>query len=340
MAQPVRRTVLWAAQASDSAKMRKGVTMNSHFRSALLAASSLSLFLAGCVPTPMVLTHDALARIEKSDGRVHVPQDAVDVQFTPSGYGAGLGLVGVIVDASVNSALASGASQRADKLRAVVQDKDVRQEYWLAASNVLGLASWLKADRIELRRVDATVPKAEDVAGRCVANLFAHYSLSPDMRVFEMHAGLAFFLTSQHKKPAANVFLSSYSSEMSHDEGDKALADWTADSGAIYRRAASESISEQAHLLRLAVDLMGGLNPPVQRSAKIKARLIHGRAEFGIPAGRATMKGTIVDETDSRVYFRADPSHLYSLPRKEIEIREVPAPAPKKDGSGMNATKR
>ncbi len=288
---------------------------------ALAAATLLALvgLVAGCA-VPTTLPKDAVAKVERTDVRSHVPQSEVNVQFMPSSYGAGLGLVGAIVDVSVNSALASSAKARATKLRETVRDFDVRLAYWNSISNTIMETRWLKPERIEWRATNVTRLKAPDVESRSVLNLGANYRISPDTRVFEMVTGLDIFLPGKPKKPAASLFLTSHSSRIGDEEGDKALALWMADQGAAYRRAATEAVVEQRRLLRFGLDFLGGETSAMQRPAKIKARLIHGRAEFGIPVGRQGLRGTIVDETDTRVIFRNKLGHLISFPKQEIEI--------------------
>ena len=247
----------------------------------------------------------------------------------PAKYGAGMGLVGAIVDVSVNSALAKGAEGRAKQLREIVRDLDVRAAYWRGISNALAETSWLKLQRIDWHATNAARPSPEAARAGAVLNLDTSYLISPDTRVLQMSTALDFYAQGKPRKPAASVLVTSHSAEIGPVEGDKALALWSENNGAACRRAIQEAIQENARLIRLALDLMAGQTNTVHRAMKINAKTVHARAEFGIPVGREGLWGALVDESDARVIFRLNEGPLLSLPKSEVELQAEKSPLAK-----------
>ena len=56
--------------------------------------------------------------------RSYIPQAEVNVQYLQSSYGGGLGLIGAIVDVSVNAARSGSAETQAKRIREAVKDYD------------------------------------------------------------------------------------------------------------------------------------------------------------------------------------------------------------------------
>ena len=254
------------------------------------------------------------------EARSYIPQPEVNVQYMVSSYGAGMGLIGALVDASVNAAKAGSAESRAKRIREAVKDHDFRGHYWLAISNVLTATPWLQIHSFSGVPSNTTPVKASTVAHGSVFNLGTDYVITPDHRVFEVITGVSVFVTGKHKKPAAANRLAYHSARIGKEEGDKAAAIWIADNGAAYRTAAAEGVEESARLLQHALAHMSGVTNSAARAAKVKADFVHGRGDFGIPVGRVAIKGVVLEETPQRVIFQAPPGNLFSLPRSEVEI--------------------
>ena len=155
-------------------------------------------------------------------------------------------------------------------------------------------------------------------------NIGTDFVITPDHRVFEVFTGVSIFLPAKHKKAAAANMMAYHSARIGDEEGDKAAALWIADQGAAYRRAAAEGIEESARLLRHVLDYMAGTTTGATRAAKVKADFVHGRGDFGIPAGRATVKGKVLEESTERVVFQTEQGNFFSLPRAEVEITYLP----------------
>lgn len=285
----------------------------------------LPILASGCAGIPPVLPPEARSQVTRTDVRSHVPQAEVNVQYLRSSYGGGLGLIGVIVDASVNAAKSGSAETRAKRIREAVKDYDFRAHYWQAISNVVVATPWLMTGSFSGEPNNAVPVQAATVAQGAAFNIGTDFIITPDHRVFEILTGVSIFLPGNHKKAAAANTMAYHSARIGDEEGDKAATLWTADQGAAYRRTATEGIAESARLLRHVLDYMGGSTYAAARPAKVKADFVHGRGDFGIPVGRVSLKGKVLEETAERIIFQTERGSFFSLPRTEAEITYLPA---------------
>jgi len=292
------------------------------------------VFLIGCASVPPTLPPETRSQIERTRVNSYVPQNELIIEFMRTSYGAGAGLVGAIIDAGVASAMKTSADARAKKLQEKVRDLDVRTTYWRAISNAVTEASWLKAMEISGHATNVAKVRSDDVEGHAVLNLDTSYSISPDTRVLKVGTVISLYAPGRPKKPTASVLVESRSPEIGDADGDDALALWMADDGAAFRRAVSEAVEDHARLLRHGLNLMGGTTNTVHRPMKMKAKVTHGRAEFGIPIGREGLWGALIDETESRVVFRLNEGSLLSFAKAEVELNAEKNPLAKPvDGS-------
>jgi hypothetical protein len=114
-----------------------------------VSAILLVCFTAGCAGTRPTLKPKVLSTVNCTGVRGFLPQDQLKAQYIRSGYGAGGGLIGAIVDVSVNSGRQHTAEKRMQELRENVKDVDFRGLYWQAISNSVMGISWLRADKSE-----------------------------------------------------------------------------------------------------------------------------------------------------------------------------------------------
>jgi hypothetical protein len=283
-----------------------------------------AVLMTGCAGIPTRLKPDAVASIQRTDTRAYLPQETVRAEFLQSGYGAGGGLLGAIVDAAITSGRAKSAEERVEELREQVKDVDFRAAYWQAISPVVRETLWLKVVEIETLASRVQPMTKVMVAQDCALNISTDYYLSQDCRVLVVTTGLEFYLPGKHRQPAAANLLTYYSSEIGKPEGDKAIPLWTANGGAAYRQAIAEAIQESAKLVRYALIHMSGFSPEARRPAKVSAHLTHARGDFGITAGHIKLKGDVLEEAGGRLIFQTPAGHIYSFPRQETEVNYLP----------------
>lgn len=298
---------------------RKEVPSHNGFAMALILIAVL--FATGCARIPSTLPPEALAQIHQTEATSFLAQNDVKFQFMQSSYGAGGGLIGGIVDLSVNSSRAKHAERRAEELRTVVKDLDFRRDFWTVSSNTLHETAWLDLAQLENRAIEPTVLTKEEVMNNSVLRIGTSYTLSPNVRVMQATSGIDIYIPGKRKKPAASLLMTYHSDRIDEKkEKDEALELWIVDNGAAYRRAANEAIVEMGKMSRFALDIMGGTRQLSEEPTRIKVRMVHGRGDFGIPAGRAKLKGWVLEKTADRVIFKIEKGGIISLPLKEVEL--------------------
>jgi hypothetical protein len=276
--------------------------------------------IAGCAVGPQ-LKPEIVAKVHDTSIRSYLPQNQVKGQFLLSGYGAGGGLIGAVVDVSVNRGRQRESENRVHKIWDETTDFDFRQKYWSCISNQVQEVSWLKMKAFQ-GRASGVIPVTKDmVADGALLHLGTDYILSQDCRVLIIETGMGFFPPGQTGNPEAATIVHYYSTEIGEPEGDDAIPLWTADHAAAFRSAAEEGIEQSGKLVRFALEYMGGQPRAEERPAVIKFRPTHARGDFGIKSGRMSMSGAVLEESPDRIIFRNTFGHVYSLPAREIEVK-------------------
>jgi hypothetical protein len=287
-----------------------------------VSAILLVCLAAGCAGTRPTLKPKVVSTVNCTAVRGFLPQSQVNAQFIRSGYGAGGGLIGAIVDASVSSSREHTAIKRVQELRDQVRDVPFRTLFSQAVSNSVMGIPWLKADKFEEilgpRLPPVTRPM---VAQRAVLNLGTDYYISQDCRVFVVASGMGFFPPGKRRMPTAANFVTYQSAEIGKPDAERAIALWAADGAASFRNAIREGIQENVKLVRYALEYMGGANHPDAPQVTLRARLLHARVDFGFKADQVTMKGTILEDGPDRLVFRNTAGRFFSLPRREVEVK-------------------
>ena len=300
------------------------VSIPGRFCAALRAGSAVILvcFAAGCAGIGPTLKPEVVAIVNSTTARGFLPQAEVKAEYLQSGYGAGGGLIGAIVDAAVTSGRRSGAEKRVQVLREQVKDVDFRGLYWQTISNTVMGVPWLKGEQLELVH-GTTLPRVtkQMVKQRAVLNIGADYYISQDCRALVVATGLGFFPPGKAGTPRAANIVAYHSPEVGKPDGEQAIALWSTDGAASFRKAALEAIQENGKLVRYALEYMGGATAPSGPLVTLDARLLHAIGDYGIKAGRVSMKGTILEQSPDRLIFRSKAGRIFSLPRAEVEIR-------------------
>jgi hypothetical protein len=302
-----------------------------HLRSCFqLAGLILLLGLAsGCVTSRAVLKPQDVAKVNRTVVRSYLPQNQLKGEYVLSGYGAGGGLIGAIVDAGIDSGRANASEKRVQQIRDAVRDLDLRAAYWADLSNAVCSVPWLKVARFEAYPMEVQKVTKAVAAEGAVLNMGSSYLLSQDCRVLTFKTGFDFYLPG--KRQATGMDLAIYNSkEIGTPSGDKAIPLWTANGAAAFRQTADEAVRENVKLVAHAIEIMGGASAVPPRRAKVQAKFDHVRGDFGVASGRISVKGTVLEDTPERLLVQLDApggagwGQFYSLPRAEVEVEYLP----------------
>src|SRR5689334_3983925 len=108
----------------------------------ILAALALLFLASGCAVGPQ-LKPEAVATIHDTSVRAFMSQTQLRGQFIRSGYGASGGLIGAVIDISVDAARMRETEDRVRKLCNEITDYDFRSKYCDAISNQIAASPWL-----------------------------------------------------------------------------------------------------------------------------------------------------------------------------------------------------
>jgi hypothetical protein len=281
--------------------------------------------LTGCAGIPRSLKPEQIALVNRTDVRAYLPNRGIQAQYIQSSYGAGGGLIGALIDAGVSSAHENKANERVQRLRNLVADLDIAAMHLQALSNKVSSIPWLKVQSFASFESSVRSLNAEDVTSGAVMNLGSDFILSQDCKVFILSTGVGFFMPGHHKKPAAANIIAYHSAEVGKFDGDKAIDLWTTNGATAFRQTVAESVEQNANLVSHALELMGNASSSIQKPAKVKAKLMHAAGDFGIPFGKVTLKGKVLEETPDRLVFYANANgNLYSFPRQEVDVEYLP----------------
>src|SRR5262245_58369821 len=126
----------------------------------LIVAAVVACLAPACAGVPHRLDPATVASARGTDVSSSIPARQVTIKWVASGYGAGLGLVGAIVSASVNESRQKAAEQRATPLQLATQDVDFPGRYAAALAATVKDVGYLRFQR--LQRQDVAPRPVED----------------------------------------------------------------------------------------------------------------------------------------------------------------------------------
>jgi hypothetical protein len=288
------------------------------------------LFFSGCFAgIPYRLEPASVAQLDTVRARSVVVQEKISIEVAASSYGAGLGLIGALVDVGVNKGRTSDAERRVAPLRDQTQDLDFRAKFWEQLGPAIQAVEWPRV--ADLQTATAFDPfAAADAKEAHLLTLHTFFSLSPNSAVLRIHT--EFYLYMKGSKIAKAIGSVSYwsrdigkAAEGKYKEDEEAVALWAADNCAAYRAAVDEGIAETVKMLRMALPYAGGkdISKPGP-AAQFQYDLTHGSGDFGLKSSRNTLRGAVLERTDDRLMLQVQPGPIYSIPMAEAEERKLP----------------
>ena len=128
-------------------------------------------------------------------------------------------------------------------LREQVKNVDFRGLYWQTISNAVMGTPWLKGKQFELVQT-TTLPRVtkQMVKDQALLNIGADYYISQDCRVLVVSTGLGFFPPAKAGHPRAASIVAYHSAEVGRPDGEQAIALWSTNGAAAFRKAAFEAM--------------------------------------------------------------------------------------------------
>lgn len=281
---------------------------------------ALSVLLSLCACAPFSPIHKPLAsadraQVQELDVRVVVAQESFMFSAQPPGMSAALGggLVGALIDSSVQQSRQKAMSAEVQAIVGPLLDYDYRVEAGKAleafeASNATPAApAALAAFPLKIRssQVLAAMPPKPEHEARIAATrggpaymvLLLQYALEPGLGAFTTRTS-ALLWQDGRSEPSYRASVI-FQTPIGGTARAAVLRRLTADDGQVLRAVMRESLAQTLHAV--AMDIAGA------RSAGVKT------ARFNVNGSWVTLAGRSFDEQPGRVLFRDEDGALYSV---------------------------
>jgi hypothetical protein len=293
-----------------------------------LVAALLGLLSPACGSIGPRLEPAQVARVRRTMLRSHIPERQVRIMWVASHMGGGLGLMGAVIDGSVNRGRKNAAEEMVRPLHAQTMDVNYQWMFWSSLEAALRDVMWLKPIGFDRKPAPFEDLSDQELAQHAVLRMGTGFEISVDSSTLLVETGLGFFEQGGSGSLAAATSVCYRSAQVGPVENEKAISLWAANGGARYRMAVAEGIAENVKLIRLATLCMGGMNCPFESKHHLRFRLGEGRGDFGVRVGVVDADGTIIEEGPYRVVFRDSSGSFYSIPRSSIESQSGHGPPP------------
>ena len=291
-------------------------------------ASAAIFCVTGCHHAVPVLEPTQVASVQRSAVRSHIPEHQVKVQWVRSGYGAGGGLIGALVDSGVNKGRSKAAEEFVKPLQVASRNIDFLNMYWQAVAPAIRQVPWIKS--VGFAPSDAPLGEITDadVAQQSLVRMGTSYLLSVDCSTVLINSGIDFY--AQGDTSQLGGVLALYRSEpiARVETEEQAVALWAQNNAARYAMALQEGVIESAKMVRMALLCMGGVNCPAGDAHHLRFRMSEGYGDYGSQVGKVDTQGAIFEEAPHRLIFRSEAGTFYSIPRSAIEEQEGHGPPP------------
>lgn len=317
-------------------------------RTALVALVAVAL--VGCATsTAIQLKPEASARIQSTRAQIIIPQEEINATVAGTG-GAGAaagGLIGALIDASVEAKRAGNANLVIEPVRKHLADFDFRAEFSKKMRAALVDMSWLKVDQVEVtsqpygsaddrNKMRASIPQ-DSLLVMSVA-----YQLSVDYRSLIVYGSATLW---QRNREEAQYFgqYRYLSAPIKPKKGETVAQAWANNNAELLRAAIHEGIGETIRMLK--IDFVPKAvaeqeDVPLGEDGKLKVvsiKMPAGIYKGGVTTSRLNeLAGKILAKDGDRIIFRSKfaerytyPGHIYSTTtRGHFGVPAAVSPAP------------
>lgn len=271
-----------------------------------LLALSLLAALGACAPFHRPLAAADRSKVREVDVRVVVAQESFMFSAQPPGVTAALGggLVGALIDSSVQQSRQKAMSAEVQAIVGPLLDYDYRAEAAQALNAALGEPTAFPL-KIRSSQVLAAMPlKAEQEAriaatraGPAYLVLLVQYALEPGLGAFTTRTS-ALLWQDGRGEPSYRASVI-FQTPIGGTARAAVIRRLTANDGQVLRGVMRESMTQTLHTV--AMDMAGA------RSAGVKT------ARFNVNGSWVTLAGQSFDEQPGRVLFRDEDGAMYSV---------------------------
>ena len=301
----------------------------------ILAVMATLLVVQGCVS---MAQHTPITQAKKDQITTLyvynlVSQDEVRpaVELSNVSGALGGGLIGAMIDASINDDRANEARAALDTFYSSSLDMDYRKIQQDAVAPVLAEHFPLSAEGVTVKTVVLTDKEVEQRAAKLGPNegflfLSSHYTFVESFKTLQTGMAAYLFVGGNAKPKVSkpdfhNVYV--YQSPLVGNGGEDSISQWSADNASLFREQIKQSVAFGANAMKHDLQI------PATEACAISA-------SFSLPGQLGVQKvtGILVEQTAERTLIRAKDGRLYQVDPKRISTTSNKNC---KDGSVTNA---
>ena len=283
---------------------------------------------SACASAGPTLMPTQVASVSKTIVRSYVPERQIKVDSYRSNGGASFGLIGGLASAISNNSREKTAAAVALPLQKQTQDVDQQTVLWSVLEPAVRGVSWLKALEVERKPIRIEGVTDGDVVGNALLRIGSDVLLSANCTTLNVQSAVSFYEANGSGRPVGAVTVYYRSGTIGQVESEQAVARWAANGGQAYRNALWEGAVENAKLIRIALQCMGGMECGAATGHHLRFRLGGSLGSVGSREGVVDEDGSIMEEGAYRVTFRGSDGSMYSVPKSSIESQIGHGPPP------------
>lgn len=216
-----------------------------------------AVLLFGCVTSTSVrMSPDISGSIQSLRAHIVIPQEEINAEVARSGFGDTTGLVGALIDVSVEAKRASKADRVIEPVRKELAGFDFRAEFEKKFRVSQADLSALKINQIEVTGEPYSIETHNrlraEISQDSLLTMVVDYHLSADFRCLIVYGTATLF---QRGKDDAQ-YLGNFrylSAPVSSKSGETAVKAWAENNAKLLRVAIQEGISETIRMLKLDI---------------------------------------------------------------------------------------
>jgi len=316
----------------------------------LVVMTLLAVSLFGCATsTSLRMNPDVSNRIQSLRVHIVIPQEEINAEVARSGFGETTGLLGALIDTSVNAKRASKADLAIEPVRKELTGFDFRAEFEKKFRASQAELSRLKINKIEVTSEPYSMETHNrlraETAQDSLLTMVVDYHLSADFRCLIVYGTVTLFQRGKDEPQYLGNFRY-LSAPIGSKSGERAVNAWAENNAMPLRAAIQEGISETIRMLKLDVipktdeERKTAYFAPLGPDGKLK--IITIMSPRGIYKGGVTtnkldnVASEILAKNGDRVIFRSKSADRYtkddhihsSTTRERFVIPVAASPAP------------
>jgi len=232
---------------------------------------------------------------------------------------AGQSPLGGLIIAGINAKKEAEAEEAITPLRNIVKDLDFRSKFWETLAPALKENEWPQITEVETltKSVPINASSTQRAGLLELETLFGLSNKASYLILFTRYRFVPKGSTMATGKGSATYV----SSRFMNMEREQTLQKWTDTNASLYRKEITQGISQNVHMIQLALLNMGGKGSR-SKGPRVQVKPAESRVVQLLPnrMGKNGHMGWVIEKNSERMLFQSEPGPFYSLPTSSFTI--------------------